>query len=236
MNQQIAKRVISAPGDFAVQSTPRHVAIIMDGNRRWASQRGMPATAGHRAGARRLEELLPAVRQTDIQVLTVFAFASANWKRSELEVSHLLRLAHKYLDRFTPRCVAEGLRLEVIGRRDRLPAYLLQGIELAERATVEGTRTLRIALDYSSRESILAAARRFGEDVDPARIDSLLGAAGDVDLLIRTGCEQRLSDFLLWECAFAELYFPDVYWPDFDAAQLTGALEWFGERCRRYGR
>jgi len=222
-------------GDFVMQSTPKNVAIIMDGNRRWALEKGLPATAGHRQGVTTLEHLLPAFRQTDVHTLTLFGFSSANWQRSELEVTHLMQLAEQALLRFTPRCIRERLRIEVIGRKDRLPVSLLRGIELAQNATAHGTRRLRIALDYSSRTAILDAAVDLPLDCEEARFSDRLSSGGDVDLLIRTGKEQRLSDFLLWECAFAELYFPDLYWPDFDAGALHLALDWYGQRNRRFG-
>jgi len=222
--------------DFAVQSTPKHVAIIMDGNRRWAKERGLPATAGHRQGVKRLEELLPAVRETGIETMTLFGFAAANWQRSQMEVSHLMQIAEEALDRFTPRCVSEGLVIEVIGRKDRLPRSLIRSIDHAQRATCGGLRRLRVAIDYSSREAILAAARHLEEGCDAAEFSSRLGMSGEVDLLIRTGKEQRLSDFLLWESAFAELYFPDLYWPEFRFASLRDALDWYQQRNRRFGR
>ena len=231
-------RTASSPDssiDFALQSTPKHVAIIMDGNGRWARERGMPATAGHRQGVKRLEELLPAVCETGIEVMTLFGFAAANWQRSQLEVSHLMQIAEEALDRFTPRCVSEGLAIEVLGRRDRLHGGLIRRITHDERATASGSRRLRVAFDYSSREAIVAAAKRLEEGCDVAAFGSKLGSAGEVDLLIRTGKEQRLSDFLLWESAFAELYFPDLYWPEFNPASLRAALDWYQHRNRRFG-
>ncbi|MEJ2089954.1 MAG: polyprenyl diphosphate synthase [Gammaproteobacteria bacterium] len=235
MNQQTIRSVPLSSAHFATQSCPRHVAIIMDGNRRWARERRLPAAAGHRAGLDNLERLLPAVRNTGIVTLTLFGFASANWQRQRGEVTHLMRLAEEALERFTPRCVAERIRIEVLGRKDRLPRGLQRGIEQAQNATLRGSRSLRIALDYSSREAILAAAADLPRACDSETFGRRLGGP-EVDLLIRTGKEQRLSDFLLWECAFAELYFPDLYWPEFDAAALEVALDWFGQRNRRFGR
>lgn len=220
--------------DFAIQSTPNHVAIIMDGNRRWARERSLPASAGHRAGLRALERLLPAVRDHGIETLTVFGFSSANWQREKKEVSYLMGLAERALDDFTPRCVVEGVRLEIIGRTDRLPRRLKRCIADSEAATAAGSRRLRIALDYSSREAIVQAARSLGAAIDSDALDERLG--GHVDLLIRPGREHRLSDFLLWECAFAELYFPDLFWPEFDEQALAEALDWFAARQRRFGR
>lgn len=222
-------------GNFEMQSTPLHVAIIMDGNRRWARARGLPDAAGHRRGAAALEALLPAFRNTGIDTLTLFGFAAANWQRSRVEVDSLMRLAETSLNRCRPQCVRQRIAVEVIGRKDRLPGSLLSAIDRVQRATASGSRRLRIAFDYSSRAAILEAARGVGGEGGPADLSGYLGGR-DVDLLIRTGREQRLSDFLLWECAFAELYFPDLYWPEFDGTQLTRALEWYQRRSRRYGR
>ena len=222
--------------DFEMQSTPKHVAIIMDGNRRWARSRGLTAWTGHRRGVECLEALLPSVRKAGIETLTLFGFATANWQRPRLEVNHILRLAEEALARFTPRCVTERISVQVIGRRDRLPAGLRSAIARAECATAGGSRSLRIAIDYSSREAIVRAARKLDSNAEATDLNHALGEAGDVDLLIRTGREQRLSDFLLWECAFAELYFPDLHWPDFSPGALDEALDWYRLRNRRFGR
>jgi undecaprenyl diphosphate synthase len=236
-----------APEDAAFNRrrfAPRNVAIIMDGNRRWARTRGLPDAAGHRAGARALEALLPALGRTGIRTLTLFGFSAANWHRSRFEVEHLLELVESHLQRCAPSCVRERIAVEVIGRKDRLPKTLLRAIDRVERATANGTRRLRIAFDYSSREAIFEAARSLPSSAAAGGLATDLlgarlgGAAGisEVDLLIRTGKEQRLSDFMLWECAFAELYFPDLYWPEFDARALEGALAWYSARERRRGR
>ena len=228
----------TAREDFATQSTPRHVAIIMDGNRRWAREHGLPSFEGHRAGLQRLVDLLPRVRPSGIDVLTLFAFSTANWQREDTEVKNLLRLADYAMRRFTPVCRREGIRVEVIGRKDRLPDSLLAGIERTQRLTADGDKHLRIALDYSARDAIVEAARQVGSDCDAEEFSRTLAAncdTCDVDLLIRTGKEQRLSDFMLWECAFAELYFPDLYWPEFTSATLDTALDWFQQRDRRFG-
>ena len=221
--------------DFVKQSTPKHIAIIMDGNRRWARHRGLPDGLGHRRGAAAVEKLLPAFRQTGVQTLSLFGFSSANWQRDEVEVQHLLNLAQSSVTSYGPRCLDEGIAVEVIGRRDRLPDSLVRAIEKVERMTAAGDRCLRIAFDYSSREEILNAARDQDGDSGTDEFSRRLGG-GDVDLLIRTGKEQRLSDFMLWECAFAELYFPDLYWPDFNGTELARALDWYGRRARRFGR
>jgi undecaprenyl diphosphate synthase len=197
-----------------------HTAIIMDGNGRWAQARGLPRAAGHHAGADAVRRVIEAAPSLGITALTLYAFSADNWQRPRAEVQSLMRLLRAYLRDETPRCIKEGVRLEVIGRRDRLSPVLRTAIAAAERATAGGrTLHLRLAIDYSAREAI-------------ARGDMPLP---DVDLLIRTGGDQRLSDFLLRECAYAELYFTSCAWPDFDGAALTAAITEFGGRQRRFG-
>jgi undecaprenyl diphosphate synthase len=218
--------------DFKLQST-LHVGIIMDGNGRWAAARGMPRLAGHRAGADAVRRVVEAAPQCGIGTLTLFAFSSDNWRRPKDEVSALMRLFSIYLWRETARCVTNGVRLEVIGRRDRLGGKLVEAIGAAESATAGGMRLrLRIAVDYSGRDAILAAARGLPE-LSRELVERRLGPP--VDLLIRTGGEQRLSDFLLWECAYAELVFARRMWPDFDAHDLASAVKDFQGRERRFG-
>jgi undecaprenyl diphosphate synthase len=212
-----------------------HAAIIMDGNGRWASTRGLPRVAGHRAGAEALRRTVEAAPDLGIAVLTVYAFSSDNWRRPQPEVSALMKMFHTYLRREQTKCIDKGVRVSVIGRRDRLPRLLLPVIEECESATAEGTKLhLRLAVDYSSRDAILAAALALqGEQTREALSDAL--GCQDVDLLIRTGGEQRLSDFLLWECAYAELVFTPVMWPDFAAEDLAVAVGEFHSRERRFG-
>jgi undecaprenyl diphosphate synthase len=210
----------------------------MDGNRRWSRERNLPTLIGHRRGLTRLLDLLPALRTSEIEVLTLFGFSSANWQRDQREISYLLELADEAIRRFSPVALQERIRVEVIGRRDRLPGTLVRCIERTERATCHGNRLLRVAVDYSSREAIVQTAQRIGRNCDAEQFAQLLArehTLGNVDLLIRTGKEQRLSDFLLWECAFAELYFLDLYWPDFDAGSLQKAIVWYQQRNRRFG-
>ena len=217
------------------------MAIIMDGNGRWAEARGLPRSLGHMAGARAVGRVVRAAAQLELGTLTLFAFSSANWQRPEAEVRALCELIARQLELQLELFRAQGVRVEAIGRRDRLPARLLEAIERAEDATRGAARIrLRIAIDYSAREAILAAARRF--HVECARggpsqgFGSLLAHdADEVDLLVRTGGEQRLSDFLLWECAWAELYFTRRLWPDFGARDLRRALAAFRGRERRFG-
>ena len=205
----------------------------MDGNGRWAMARGLPRLAGHRAGVRAVGRVVEAAPRAGIGVLTLFAFSSDNWRRPRAEVEALMRMLGVYLEKELGRCLEQGVRVEVIGRRDRLDPALREAIARAEAATRAGTRLwLRIAIDYSGRDAILAAVRGAA---DLSR-ESLEGALGPpVDLLIRTGGEQRLSDFLLWECAYAELVFPRRMWPDFGPEDLAAAVREFRSRERRFG-
>jgi undecaprenyl diphosphate synthase len=216
-----------------------HVAIIMDGNGRWATRRSLPRVAGHRAGAAAVRRTVEAAPDLGISMLTLYAFSEDNWSRPAREVSALMKLLGRYLAQETDRCVANGVRLEAIGRRDRLPPPLVAMLEDSERKTAHGRRLrLRLALDYSSRHSILAAARRAAAHLAPVKLteETLSGLIGpDVDLLIRTSGEQRLSDFLLWECAYAELVFTPRMWPDFQREDLAAAVAEFHSRDRRFG-
>ena len=214
---------------------PLHAAIIMDGNGRWATARGLPRVAGHRAGAEALRRTVEAAPALGIGTITVYAFSSDNWKRPPAEVAALMRLFYNYLRKEQERCIEKGMRVSVIGRRDRLPRMLLPPIEEVERATTScSTLHLRIAVDYSSRDAIVAAAQQLRKRATRDSISRLL-AGPDVDLLIRTGGEQRLSDFLLWECAYAELIFTPRMWPDFDASDLKAAVAEYHSRERRFG-
>jgi undecaprenyl diphosphate synthase len=228
---------------------PRHVAIIMDGNGRWATRRRLPRPAGHRAGASAVRRVVEAAPAEGIETLTLYAFSSDNWQRPLAEVDALMRLFVRYLRTETSRCVDNGVSVSVIGRRDRLPDTVRAAIDSCEAATVAGRRLhLRLAIDYSARHAIHVAAAVMASS-QPQSEDTLAafgrlirgrGPDGrdvpDVDLLIRTGGEQRLSDFMLWECAYAELCFTPVLWPDFDANHLAMALSDFRRRERRFGR
>jgi len=223
-----------------------HVAILLDGNGRWAAARGLPRSEGHRAGVAAVRRIVRAAPSLGIGTLTLYAFSANNWERPAGEVASLLGLLEGYLRGDAASCLAQGVRLRVIGRRDRIPASLVEAIESAERITAGGrTLDLRIALDYSSREAILRAScwmlsslevteREFARRL--AQVTHAGQAAPDVDLLIRTGGERRLSDFMLWECAYAELLFTPRMWPEFDAADLAEAVEDFLGRERRFGR
>jgi len=220
-----------------------HVAVIMDGNGRWAVRRGLPRTAGHRAGVQAVRRVVEAAPDLGITTLTLFAFSADNWRRPPQEVSALMALLRQYLRAELGRLVDNGARLTVIGRRDRLPAGLAEDICHAERVSAVGERLhLQIALDYSARDAIAAAATAWLGDDAPSRkaFGRLLarqgrGPGSDVDLLIRSGGEKRLSDFLLWEAAYAELCFVDTLWPDFGADDLAAALADFHRRERRFG-
>lgn len=216
----------------------------MDGNGRWASARGMPRTTGHRAGVHTARRIVEAATREGVGTLTLYAFSSDNWSRPTPEVRALMRLLSRSLLIESKRCLENNVRLSVIGRRDRLPAALLRAIHESEATTARGQRLhLRIAIDYSSRDAMLQAAELLqGETPTRERYADLLAQAihdptrsPDVDLLIRTGGEQRLSDFLLWECAYAELYFTRTMWPDFGDNEFLAALRAFEERDRRFG-
>jgi len=239
-------RVQDSDGRFTDASTslPRHVAFIMDGNGRWASQRRRPRTTGHLAGARTVRSIVEHSRRAGIPVLTLYAFSSDNWRRPGDEVSALMSLFRRYLAAEVPRCIEAGIRLSVVGRRDRLAPALVQAIESAEESTRHGSdMRLRIAVDYSARDAIVDAARRMGgHTVSRSKFAEALAEAShddrvvpDVDLLIRTGGEQRLSDFLLWECAYAELVFSRRMWPDFTTRDFDAALSEYARRERRFG-
>ena|SRR5690348_2098671 len=229
-----------------VPDSKLHVAILLDGNGRWAASRGLPRSEGHRAGVAAVRRVVRAAPPLGIGVLTLYAFSSNNWERPANEVLSLLGLLEEFLRSEASECAKQGVRIRIIGRRDRIPPSLVSAIQFAERATSSGRKLdLRIALDYSSRDAILRAAcwmlsslevsqrefaRRLGE------VTNAEGPAADVDLLIRTGGERRLSDFMLWECAYAELFFTPRMWPDFESKDLEEAVDDFLSRERRFGR
>lgn len=218
-----------------------HVGVIMDGNGRWALSRGRPRAVGHRAGVQAVRRLVQAAPDCGVGVLTLYAFSSDNWRRPPDEVAALMGLLGRYIGAEAPKLAQAGVRLTMLGRRDRLPGKLAEAIAAAEARTEGGKRLhLRIALDYSARDAILLAAARSAvvSNVDREAFGRLLAGGSDlpdVDLLIRTGGERRLSDFLLWECAYAELWFTERMWPDFDRDDLCAALDAFHARERRFG-
>jgi len=223
-----------------------HVAIIMDGNGRWATARGLPRTAGHHAGLKAARRIVEGAARAGIGTLTLYAFSADNWQRPRREVGALMALFRRALVTEGKRCLENGVRLTILGRRDRLPSSLVDAIRQVECATAHGRRMhLRVAIDYSARDAIVRAAARIASTAPATREEFAAALAEvdhdpceprDVDLLIRTGGEQRLSDYMLWECAYAELLFSPRLWPDYGEGDLGEALEEFGGRERRFGR
>lgn len=230
---------------YVVPNKLLHVAILMDGNGRWAASRGLPRSAGHRSGVEAVRRIVRAAPHLGIGTLTLFAFSSDNWQRDPQEVGALFGLLEKFFFTEAFRAHEHNMRISIIGRRDRLPSTLLAAIESVQSATAQNTGLdLRIAVDYSAREALLRTAcwmissREITQHEFSRRLADVTHArdrSPDVDLLIRTGGEQRLSDFLLWECAYAELHFTDRMWPDFTAADLEAAVGDFRSRDRRFG-
>ena len=218
-----------------------HVGIVMDGNGRWATRRGLPRLAGHEAGVEAIRRVMEAAPEQGVGTLTLYAFSSDNWRRPQAEVTGLMALLRRYLRNETKNLARNDVRLTVIGRRDRLPEGLAEEIGFAETFTARcGTLHMRIAIDYSARDAILQAAARSAGAHELTRENFAQLVTGetalrDVDLVIRTSGEKRLSDFLLWESAYAELHFTDVMWPDFGADALADALASFAGRERRFG-
>jgi len=209
----------------------------MDGNGRWARARGLPRVAGHRAGADAVRRVVESAPAAGIGVLTLYSFSSDNWQRPPAEVNALMGLFQTYLRKETCRCVKEGVRIRMIGRRDRLADSLQRAVAQSEAITASGkVLEVRIAIDYSARDEILRAAAKLRKGATRQDLSRLLGDAPDVDLLIRTGGEQRLSDFMLWESAYAELLFTKKMWPDFGKADLEEAVAEYDSRERRFGR
>ena len=235
------------PGDSEGR-IPRHVAIIMDGNGRWAAKRGLPRVAGHRAGAEAVRKSIKAAVKEGVEVLTIYAFSSENWRRSEAEVSDLKGLLGYYLERELDELSRQGVRLKLIGDPEAFGPQLLERLQRAVERTAENNRlTLVVALNYGGRSEIAAAARKLASravagELDAEQIDEAsLGAElmtsdlPELDLMIRTSGEKRLSNFLLWQAAYAELIFVDTLWPDFDEAAFRAAIEEYAGRQRRFG-
>ena len=228
-------------------NTPRHIAIIMDGNNRWAKREGKQGIAGHRAGVERIRDVLGACRQQGVEVLTLFAFSSENWRRPPKEVEALMGLFYTYLKKEAHKLKEENVRLRVIGNRARFTPRLLNAIQEAEGIASTGDSTLVIAADYGGRWDIADAARRLAfevqqgkldpESVDEARLSATVALADlpELDMLIRTGGEYRISNYLLWQAAYAELYFSSLLWPEFDGEALREAIADFHSRQRRFG-
>jgi undecaprenyl diphosphate synthase len=224
---------------------PRHVAIIMDGNRRWARRHEVPEARGHAAGVEAIRPIVEHAAELGIEVLSIYAFSRENWQRSRDEVGTLIGLLEATIRDETPKLVSEGVQVRLAGRLSELPPETRQSIEQAILATAGGERmVLNVAFNYSSRSEIVDAVRAYVDDghslarFDEQALGSYLYTAGlpDPDLLIRTGGDQRISNFLLWQAAYAELYFCDCYWPDFGPAELDAAIAEFASRARRFGR
>ena len=227
---------------------PRHIAIIMDGNGRWAKARGLPRNLGHRKGVDAVREVVKACPDLGIEYLTLYAFSTENWKRPASEVSGLMDLLRIFIRSELEQLRRNGVRVRVIGNRDKLPADIVKLVEEAEAKTLDNSRlTLIIALSYGSQDELAQAARRLAEaalrgEIKPEQIDAgmiernlLTVGIPDPDLLIRTSGEQRLSNFMLWQVAYSELVFTDTLWPDFGRAELAEAIAEYGRRERRYG-
>jgi undecaprenyl diphosphate synthase len=222
---------------------PRHVAIIMDGNGRWAEARGLPRVAGHRAGAESVRAVTRTARRIGVEALTLYAFSTANWGRPEPEVGALMHLLAEFLESEREEMVRNGIRLNAIGDLERLPRAVREKLGEVTRATggSRGGTVLTLALSYGGRQEIVQAARRAaaakGAALEAADLEAALWTAGlpELDLLVRTSGERRISNFLLWQCAYAELVFTDVLWPDFRDAQLLSAIAEFQARERRFG-
>lgn len=232
-------------GTPAVDPVPHHVAIIMDGNRRWARERGLPEAQGHAAGVEAIRPIVERSVERGIRVLSIYAFSRENWQRASHEVRTLFTLLESAIRDETPRLVEQGVRVQLLGRIEELGEGTRASIEDALAATAAGTRMiLNVAFNYSSRSEIVDAVRRCVDDgltaaeVTEEAIDARLYTAGlaEPDLLIRTGGDQRVSNFLLWQAAYAELYFCDRYWPDFDRDAYDQALAEYARRSRRFGR
>jgi undecaprenyl diphosphate synthase len=231
------------PQRLDTENSRLHVAIIMDGSGRWAEARGLPRADGHRAGRAAVRRVVAAALGRQVRTLTLFTFSTENWSRPEAEVAELMRIFEDFLRLDAVALAARGVRMTAVGRRDRLPASLREAIEKIQAESASQTAMhVRLAIDYSGRETILRAARRFREIKNDSpegfiRLLTELDAtpAADIDLLIRTGGEQRLSNCPLWEIAYAELYFTACLWPDFGPAEFDAALQEFGRRHRRFG-
>jgi undecaprenyl diphosphate synthase len=225
----------------------KHVAIIMDGNNRWAKQRGLSGIAGHRAGAERIRDLLPSARNLGVQTVSLFAFSSENWLRPPMEVRGLMSLFSTYLKKEAKLLRDDGIKLRVIGSKDSFSDRLNQQIKDAERLTASGELNLHLYVDYGGRWEIAQAAKKMAEKIEDGSLSSSDISSSDIDsyfldnglsapdLCIRTAGEQRMSNFMLWQMAYTELYFTDCFWPDFDKNAFEHAIESYYSRQRRFG-
>ncbi|MBD3208316.1 MAG: di-trans,poly-cis-decaprenylcistransferase [Candidatus Nealsonbacteria bacterium] len=225
-----------------MKDTPRHVGIILDGNRRWARKRGLPTFEGHKRGLEKIKDVVGWCRQRGVKTLTLFVFSTENWHRSKKEVDYLMKLAERAVRENSQELSDQDIRVRVIGLKEKLPAFVKKAIKEAEEGTKDNTgMTLNFALSYGGRAEIVQAVRKIiSEKVEPTEItEDLISKnlwTSDLDLIIRTGKEQRLSNFLIWQAAYSELYFLDKYWPEFDEKELEEAFEDYRRRKRRFGR
>ncbi|WP_281730434.1 isoprenyl transferase [Metabacillus endolithicus] len=247
-NKQIEKTFHNPEEDISDLHTPDHVAIIMDGNGRWGGNRGMPRVAGHKEGVSTVVKIVKIAVKCKVKVLTLYTFSTENWKRPKSEVDSILRLPKEFLSIYLPELIANNVRIEAIGDMEDLPTHTREAVQYAiDRTKVNDGLQLNIALNYGSRHEILKAMKKMFtdlndeklslDDLDEQHFSKYLYTTGlkDPDLLIRTGGEKRLSNFLLWQLAYTEFWFTDVLWPDFSETEFLHALKEYGQRKRRYG-
>ncbi|MBU1811299.1 MAG: isoprenyl transferase [Candidatus Omnitrophica bacterium] len=228
---------------------PHHIAIIMDGNGRWAKKRGLPRTIGHREGVKRIKEIVREAKKLGVKILTIFAFSTENWNRSKNEIKFLFQYLNIFLKNYKKELMRKDIRLKAIGRRDRIDKNSIRQVEVVEELTKDNKSFIfNIALDYGGRWDITEAARRIVSDYQNKLVSKeaitedffqqylSLGGLASPDLLIRTSGEQRISNFLLWDLAYTELYFPQKYWPDFNVMELEKAIEVYSQRIRKFGK
>ncbi|MBU0693231.1 MAG: isoprenyl transferase [Candidatus Omnitrophica bacterium] len=230
-------------------NVPHHIAIIMDGNGRWAKKRGLPRTIGHREGVKRIKEIVREAKKLGVKILTIFAFSTENWNRSKNEIKFLFQYLNIFLKNYKKELMRKDIRLKAIGRRDRIDKNSIRQVEVVEELTKDNKSFIfNIALDYGGRWDITEAARRIVSDYQNKLVSKeaitedffqqylSLGGLASPDLLIRTSGEQRISNFLLWDLAYTELYFPQKYWPDFNVMELEKAIEVYSQRIRKFGK
>jgi undecaprenyl diphosphate synthase len=227
---------------------PEHIAVIMDGNGRWAKERGLPRMYGHREGSKRVKEILREAKKLNVKILTIFAFSTENWDRPKKEINYLFSYLETFLEKYKKELMKDGIKVNIIGRRDRITKRIVKKIEDIEKLTKDNKDfTFNISLDYGGRWDITEAAKKIIKDCKDNKISEdqidedffskylSLGGVPNPDLLIRTSGEQRISNFLLWDLAYAEFYFPEIYWPDFNEEQLRRAINVYDKRERRFG-
>lgn len=230
-------------------NVPHHIAIIMDGNGRWAKKRGLPRTIGHREGVKRIKEIVREAKKLGVKILTIFAFSTENWNRSKNEIKFLFQYLNIFLKNYKKELMRKDIRLKAIGRRDRIDKKSIRQVEVVEELTKNNKSFIfNIALDYGGRWDITEAARGIVSDYQNKVISKeaitedffqqylSLGGLASPDLLVRTSGEQRISNFLLWDLAYTELYFPQKYWPDFNTKELEKAIEVYSQRIRKFGK